>query len=900
MSFFPTNANQVQAFAGAMYGTQIGSVTMAQVNADIAAAGGLKNALNSYYAASFGSLPTASVAATVAANLGLTGDALASGTAYITAQLNGVSAGARGAVISDIVNLFSTLASDATFGAAATAWNTKVATAIAYTGANNVAIGSVVATSAVFTLTTGVDVADDISASRGNLTSTFKFSTGNETVNASVGTLDDGDILIDSSTADADVLNISGDTERATVSNIETINLSTATAAVLQLDNVSGAKNVNITGTNTVTVDGFNAATFQPTFGINNITRVVTIESLVLDGAASTANAETLNLSVSGLSFGTTTATQSGITLNGIAINDSTDVDGVYETVNLASTGTTANDFALTIDGGESIGTLNITGDQSVQIRADSAALSGVTVNGTSNTGTVTLRIDREGASGATNAANFTGVDDIVLVDRTAGTEGGVVASLKSGDKVTFGSTFTGAASSLSIQGATFSALADNINVTLDNVAAVAAGVSLSALDIQNVRTLNLTSAGHAASTSTSGANLLDDLTGDFTTINIVGDTSANIDLNINDTQTATTPTARTVVVNASGMTGTAFVNLDNIAANTRVGYTITGTANGDTVVLNNTAGTVNGGAGNDTITGGNGNDVVNGGDGVDLINVSFGTDSVTAGAGNDTIDVNATGANAVPQVTRSTDLDFVTGSTAWATGDIISITVNGQNYTSGKFDTANGALDAIDEVAAVVVTDFAATILAATGVTLTYDSTADTFVLTGRSDGTAFTASITTSDVSASPDVVTDVTATSGNTTGVAALDVNTTITDFAVGDIIDVAGLSLSGAYFEGASTGLGTSTNTTDYGVIVLTGASYVDVAAASAAVNSNSDATGGALVLFLNSTTGRAQAYVDDKLDTDAVAGGNNSVVFTFDNITTLTGIASTFSADSFII
>jgi hypothetical protein len=153
---FRTNALKVQAFAGALYGIQVGTTTMAQVNADITSNGGLANTLNGYYASSFGSVANATVAASVAANLGLTGDALASGTAYIAAQLNGAAAGARGAVISAILDQFAGLTADATFGAAATAWNTKVDAANAYTGAANVAIGSTVGQGQTFTLTAGV------------------------------------------------------------------------------------------------------------------------------------------------------------------------------------------------------------------------------------------------------------------------------------------------------------------------------------------------------------------------------------------------------------------------------------------------------------------------------------------------------------------------------------------------------------------------------------------------------------------------------------------------------------------------------------------------------------------------------------------------------------------------
>lgn len=136
-----TNALKVQAFAGALFGVQVGTTTMAQVNADITS-GGFTNTLNNYYTSSFANVPNATVAASVAAKLGLTGNALTSGTAYITAQLNASAAGARGAVISTILDLFAGLTADATYGAAATAWNAKVDAASVYKGTDNIAIGA--------------------------------------------------------------------------------------------------------------------------------------------------------------------------------------------------------------------------------------------------------------------------------------------------------------------------------------------------------------------------------------------------------------------------------------------------------------------------------------------------------------------------------------------------------------------------------------------------------------------------------------------------------------------------------------------------------------------------------------------------------------------------------------
>jgi hypothetical protein len=138
-----TNAQKVQAFAGALYGVQLGTTYMSYVNADITSTGGLTNALNGYYNSSFGAVTNADVAKTVVKNLGITGTtAVADAEAYIQAQLNAAAPAARGEVIANILDLFAGGASDATYGAFVTAWNAKVEAAAAYKGADNMAMGS--------------------------------------------------------------------------------------------------------------------------------------------------------------------------------------------------------------------------------------------------------------------------------------------------------------------------------------------------------------------------------------------------------------------------------------------------------------------------------------------------------------------------------------------------------------------------------------------------------------------------------------------------------------------------------------------------------------------------------------------------------------------------------------
>ena len=169
MPILATNAVQIARFANALYGIQLGSATNAAVLADITAAGGLDNALNSYYTSSFGSKTSAQVAAVMVANLGivagsngLTAAAVTDATNYIVATLNAAPAAGKGAAVKSILNLWANIADDATlastYGAAATAWNANVSAAQAYTASNtaDAAVGAVVS-GQTFTLTTGTD-----------------------------------------------------------------------------------------------------------------------------------------------------------------------------------------------------------------------------------------------------------------------------------------------------------------------------------------------------------------------------------------------------------------------------------------------------------------------------------------------------------------------------------------------------------------------------------------------------------------------------------------------------------------------------------------------------------------------------------------------------------------------
>lgn len=510
------------------------------------------------------------------------------------------------------------------------------------------------------TLTAGNDLADENSATRSGLTSDFVFTTRNDTVNATSSTLTAGDILIDASTTDTDVLNVNlvGTAGTATVSNIETINANMLSGTpILDLTNVTGATRINVSGSVAGTIQGLNAQLESPTIALNGYTRILTVTAANPTGTTAASTAETLNFAVSGGTFGTTAATQSQITI------DSAADANAFEVVNLSSDGTAANTLAL-VSNGDSITRLNLTGTQDLNLRVAHALVTGVTVDGSGNSAATNLVIDRNGATtAATNATNFSGVDKLTFRDSTAGTDTIVVANLAAGTAVDIVSSFAVTGGSIGVFGAA-SNTADVLALTLDNATASTSttiGVTNGRVDIQNVETLNITSNGN--NTATLGNGNVAWLIGDARTVNITGDTTLSLGITV-DNPTA----AATTTITAAGLTtGVATIGATIVAtaggANNR--FDITGSSSADGITGSAQADTIDGGAGNDAITG------------------SAGGDRIVLGAGNDTYLI-TTGSVAVASADAATITDFVNGT--GTTADIFSIDVS---ETIG----ANGAI---------------------------------------------------------------------------------------------------------------------------------------------------------------------------------------------------------------
>ena len=374
-------------------------------------------------------------------------------------------------------------------------------------------------------------------------------------------------------------------------------------------------------------------------------------------------------------------------------------------------------------------------------------------------------------------------------------------------------------------------------------------------------------------------------MTGDATTITVSGDSSLNLDLNID----APTTGSRVVTVDAS--TNTAFV--DMVAdTNTKGSYSLTGTAGNDILTLNALGGTLSGGGGTDTLTGGAGSDTIDGGAGVDTFVMGTGTDTLTGGAGNDIFDINANGGvTAVPQVITSADVDG--GIITVAADDDLVVSVNGRTYIMDV--KTNG--DTGDDLVIDFVADFAASILADSGVTVTTTAVnagaAGSLLFTGATDGTAFTARTHVTD-----DIAMVRLAVTATTAAISGVTQNAVMSDFAVGDVIDTQGLTAVGtAYYEGV---IGSAVAATVYGAIVMTDVGYANFGAMETAVSGRlGTGTEDAMLIFFNTTLGYAEGYFDinTTADNDVVASDN---MLDFTGITSLTELAAVMSAASFTL
>ena len=160
MAIFSLNSTVIARAAGGLYGLKIGTSTMNEALA-AANASGVDALFNALYARDFGTMKVADVATAIVKNVGITGTGVDAAVSYVTGQLTASTN--KGATVVSILNAFSTMTTDATYGAAATKFNAQVNASVVYaqTAGNQDAAFDALATNtgAAFNLTNIADVA---------------------------------------------------------------------------------------------------------------------------------------------------------------------------------------------------------------------------------------------------------------------------------------------------------------------------------------------------------------------------------------------------------------------------------------------------------------------------------------------------------------------------------------------------------------------------------------------------------------------------------------------------------------------------------------------------------------------------------------------------------------------
>jgi len=681
-----TNGTVLARVAGALYNTQMSNATYKEVAALDPSA-----LVNVLYARDFNTVSDSTVATTLVANLGLT--AVEGLSNWVAAQLTAAGAN-KGAKVVELLNGFAQMSADTTYGAAATAFNTKVDSALAMSQTTDNAGGTFAAISTTvngktFTLTTG--------------SNSFTGTSGNDTFDAglstsSLQTLNSGDRLDGGAGTDEIIAILNTNVTPTTFAGIENVFVTATATATLDLAAATGVTSVTSQGsTAATTISGISKSvnvTLRDSAQAQTVTRT---------DVSGTADSNTVN--ISNLSQLTTVAT----TLAGI------------ETLTLNSTGGASAIGLLTAANTKS---LIITGDKAVTIVDAIATTTPITsVNASAHTA-----VDGVGVvfTGGFNGANMTvtggaGNDSFkflaagtVLADGGAGNDTFTfdgTATLTTSDSVAGGAGISDTISTTTAEAIAFTAVPTTYAISgIERLTLSDALVGGNAITLANIdtninritQTLANTNAGTATfnfnSVANAGpatlANTLAALgattavaaglgtTDSLTILNVGGAVSALGDLaltttgfetvTINTSQAsgaATTQTVAAIAMTATGssapalvFTGANAITLSGAVTNTagsidasgltgttgltmvtgqNTASTIAGSPNNDTLfgaITSSLSQTISGGAGNDAITAGGGSDVITGGDGNDTLTPGAGSDNVDGGSGNDIV----------------------------------------------------------------------------------------------------------------------------------------------------------------------------------------------------------------------------------------------------------------------
>ena len=685
-----TNGTVLTRLAGALYNTQMSNATYKEV-----AALDPSSLANTLYARDFGSTTDLAVATTLVKNLGLTS---VTGLAnWVAAQLTAAGS-AKGAKVVDLLNGFAQLSADATYGAAATAFNTKVnsALALSQTTDNEGGTFDAISTSVSgkeFTLTAsrdnltgtaGNDLFDGVSES---LTSNALSST--DSINGGAGT---DELVFLGSIASASLA--------PTLTSIETITAQADATTTLNLINATGYTTLNAdAGSESLT---FANVASVVAYGMSNLIgsgKGVTINhtNTALAGAADNATVTLDNASYDvaagsayDLTFTKTTGTNKLETVTLVTTGGASKIDDLVVTDQGVTTLVVKGDQDLTID------TLTDSTATGVTLRTiDASALTGgLTVTGTSTSTTGNTITGGSGKDSLTGgSANDVisggeGNDTIVGAageDNLSGGNGNDTVKV-TGSDVTNKDTISGgdgtdtiaiigggvaASSATGVSGFETLALGSDDSQAVNAFSGIAtlsvahSTVDGSATDANNKTTAFTAAAGTEALSITSLGST-DDVTVSLNTDGTADSISVTIGSAAAGTgesfDVLTLDNYETITIATAGASGTvtdfAASSLKSLTINAAKALTLdsnststwsslaTIDASGSTADVNfagtsgglDRAATVTGGSGNDTFTGSGSADNISGGAGNDVLAGNAGNDTLAGGDGNDSL----------------------------------------------------------------------------------------------------------------------------------------------------------------------------------------------------------------------------------------------------------------------
>jgi hypothetical protein len=570
MAIIATNSVHIARFANALYGQQLGSITNAAVQGDITAAGGLDNALNAYYAYSFGGMTTAKVTSTILTNLGLvagqnglTQAAVENASAYILATLNAAAPAACGAAVKNILNLWANIADDAnlgaTYGAAATAWDATVASAQAYTVSNatDISVADGANLGQTITLKT---IADIVGAGSGNdnifgavdfggaqtpnaSVSTFTASDqingggGNDTLSLTLGNAAGGSVALPAASVTGvetiNLRNVSGQTltaDASLFSGVTTI-VSDRSSSPVTLTNVAKTTAITLAGDGNVTPGALTA-----TYSAGTTSATVNVSG----GTPSGTGAVTVNGNGDGL-LKTLTINSSGAanTVGGIAAPSVTNSVVINAATNLKTGGITNVAAGTTISASGAATTVDLGALAANVTKVDG---SGLTAGGVKATLVAGVTSFKGGAGNDTvTTASATLTSATATVDGGTGTNTLVVVASTDIATATEGAKYT------NFQTLSVGAFSQDASLVSGITAVSLAGAASS------VSNLSAAAAGAVTITTTdaSGSIALKDATGTSDVLGLTLKTSS---------------TTVSTVVNATGLTANGFETL-NLAA---------------------------------------------------------------------------------------------------------------------------------------------------------------------------------------------------------------------------------------------------------------------------------------------------------------------------------------------